>query len=245
MERYSDEEYWNKYWEGESRDDDVFYFSELVDKYVDWEKIDSYMEIGGAPGSIMAYMNKIHGVKVSTIDFVEKRVTENFLKKKNVSDFCVFQEDFERIDIKEHMMKYDMVASWGFVEHFSKEVCSRFIDKQKLMVSEGGYLLLEVPNIRKVIWLFYFLFNRQILQIHNFDIMNLSFLKNQIEKTKDFEIQYSGYYLTMNQQNEYFVKHTVQRRICKSAIELLRGMEIRESLKRWLFPYIVIVAKRK
>ncbi len=244
MQRYSNEKYWNEYWKSEYRDDITFYFSNLVDQYIEWDKVKNYMEVGGAPGSIMAYMNKNHFLEVSTIDFSDKEITEKFLNKQGVRDYKVYQEDFENTDLRAHKGKYDLVASWGFIEHFSKDVCNKFIKKHKDMVSDNGYLILELPNIRKIFWLMYFLFNHQLLKIHNFSIIDVDYLKEQMLKGGEFKILYAGYYLTMNYQNDYFKRHSIASKICDSTIKVLRRKQMSDKFKSWCFPYLILIARK-
>lgn len=245
MHRYSEKRYWDEYWKDEDRDEIIFYFSDLVDKYIDWSQVGNYMEVGGAPGSIMAYMNKAHFIEVSTIDFSDKNLTESFLKRQDIRDYRIYQEDFEKIEIKKHYKKYDLVASWGFIEHFSKKTCSKFIMYHKKMVSDGGYLIIELPNIRKICFALYFLFNRRLLKVHNRSVMDLRYLKEQILKGNEFELLYAGYYLTMNQQNDYFRKHPKIESICRRIIGRFSKKHLNDKVKSWCFPYMILIAKKK
>lgn len=242
---YTNSDYWNNYWREENREEAAFYFEELMDQYIDWTTVESYMEIGGAPGSIMTYMHKKHNIKVSTIDFTEKSIIESYMIKHGVTEYEVQQEDFLKYDLKENPKKYSFVASWGFVEHFSKPICSEIIKKQIEMSSEDGYIVVELPNIRRFIWVIYFLFNRSLLKIHNFEVMDLDFLRKEIKKSKNVQILYSDYYLTMNAQNDYFVQHPTVGKICSWLIGRVQNLKMSECVKRWFYPYIVIIGKRE
>lgn len=243
--KYTDKDYWEQYWNEEIRKETEFYFDELIDKYISWKDINSYMEIGGAPGSVMTHMYKIHGLSVSTVDFTESERIIEFLNVHGVEKYSVFQSDFMKFDIVPHCKKYDIVASWGFIEHFERKVAAKFIEKQKQMVSEKGYLVIELPNIRKVFWLVYWIFNRELIKIHNLEIMDLSWLKKCVTKDGKFELLYASYYFTMNPQNEFFVEHKRIGRICKWIVCFFGRRSFSDHVKKWFFPYIIIIARRK
>ena len=147
MRNYTDKSYWNKYWDKEKRENIQFYFDVLLDQYIVWENVKSYMEVGGAPGSIMAYMYRKHNLKVFTIDFSERERIENYLDYQQIKDYYIYTQDFQSFSTNENKEKYDIVASWGFIEHFEKDITTNFIEKKKQMVSEGGYLIVVVPQI--------------------------------------------------------------------------------------------------
>lgn len=222
-----------------------FFFEKLLDEYIVWDAVNLYMEIGGAPGSIMAFMNKSHNLSVSTVDFTEKEKVSEYLRDRRVENFKVYQDDFSTFDVRQHHRKYDIVASWGFLEHFGKTTAAKFIEKQKDMVTEGGYFIVEIPNIRKIFWLLYRIFNRRLLRIHNLEVMNLEWLKRCVVKGCNFELLYASYYFAMNPQNEYFVKHARIRKICEKVVAFFEGKNFDDDFKSWFFPYIVIIAKKK
>ncbi len=245
---YTGKEYWDQYWKKEKRgkgEKEDFYFSDLMNHYICWDSVKSYLEVGGAPGTIMAFMNQQHGLRVASIDFTEKDRIEELLKARNVKDYQIYQEDFRTFDSKSHRKKYDMVASWGFIEHFKRRDTAKFIEKQKQMVSDNGYLIVELPNIRRVIWLIYYIFNRDLIRIHNLKIMDLPWLRKQVLRGDEFKIIYSSYYFTMNPQNEYFVNHRFLKKLCKRAVEFFNKCHCSEKIKRYFFPYIVIIARRR
>jgi len=243
-EEYTDSDYWNHYWQEEKRSDISFYFVDILNDNIEWSKVKTYMEIGGAPGSVMAYFHHKYNLSVSTIDYTDYEITESFLETHEVNDYEIINADFLKLDIRT-LKKYDIVASWGFVEHFSKEACNQIIEKQKEMVSDNGYLIIELPNIRKVFWLMYFLFNRDLIKIHNLKIMDLRYLKERVLVGDRFEIVCAGYDMSINENNEYFITHKRQKELCKRLVKHIRKMNLHDSIKRWFFPYIVIIAKKK
>lgn len=245
---YGNSEFWSEYWEKENRHMNEFMFSDLIDQYIDWKNIHSYMEIGGAPGSIMSYMAKIHKLEVSTVDFCDEKILVKFLEAANVPNYHVYNKDFRKFDISAHAKKYDVVASWGFVEHFDLDISGELIQRHKEMVADNGYLIIELPNIRKMNWLIYRIFNYNLLKIHNIKTMDLNFIKREVMKGKEFEILYADYYLTSffgyNSSNEFFNKHQVIRKVFLFIQYLSKQLHINNIPNQFFSPYIVLVARR-
>lgn len=245
MRNYTDKSYWNKYWDKEKRENIQFYFDVLLDQYIVWENVKSYMEVGGAPGSIMAYMYRKHNLKVFTIDFSERERIENYLDYQQIKDYYIYTQDFQSFSTNENKEKYDIVASWGFIEHFEKDITTNFIEKKKQMVSEGGYLIVELPNIRKFIWFLYWIFNRKLIGIHNLKIMDLDYLKSEILKDEKYDLLFGSYFFAINKQNDFFQKHKKLCSICEKMMIYFREHNVNDKVKKWFFPYIVLIAKNK
>ncbi len=243
--KYTDQNYWNNYWDNENRDNYNFYFSELLDKYIAWDRVGSYMEIGGAPGSILAYMRNEHGLKVATVDFTDRNRIISHLHSFGVDDALVICEDFAYFDSDKYKKQFDIVASWGFVEHFEKDITDQFISKKKNMVADDGYLIVELPNIRKLIWLGYWLFNRKLIGIHNLKVMDLEWIRNKVVEDGTFEVLYASYYFAMNEQNEFFIMHPSICTLCKKIVDLFKNGKVKNSIRRWFYPYIVVIAKKR
>lgn len=245
---YSDNVYWNEYWKSENRQEEVFLFAELFEKNIVAPKGASYMEVGGAPGSIMSYMYKKYSFSVSTIDFCDREIISAFLDSAGVKDYEIFSNDFCEFDVNVHSRKYDVVSSWGVVEHFSLDMAAKIIDKQKKMVKKGGYIIVELPNIRFFNWLLYYFMNKDLLAIHNLNVMDLAFLREEVQKD-GFEIVYGDYYLTSlfqyNQTNAYLQKHTSILKLFKMANSIMKKLKINDIPNRLFSPYIVFIAQRK
>lgn len=245
---YSTKQFWDGYWKDEKRSGYEFLFEEIVNNYVDWGSIKSYMEIGGAPGTIMSYMYHEHGLDVSTIDFCDPHILSDLLSGNSIKNYHIYNEDFSNTDIKKHHKKYDLVASWGFVEHFELEESDKFIQKHKDMVSDNGYLIIELPNIRGFNWLLYRIMNNELLKIHNTKTMDIAFLKSAVEKGGQFGILYGNYYLTSfleySSTNEFFERHKLIKSVFGVLKKLFAFLKLNNIPNRLFSPYIVFIAKR-
>ncbi len=246
---WSDKEFWSRYWDKEKRKTTEFLFTALMEEYIDFKKIHSYMEIGGAPGVIMAYMNQTYGMEVSAIDFVDKKYIEEVMKKNAVTDYNIYEEDFTKFNVKEHKRRYSFVASWGFIEHFDIHICKKIIQNQKELVEENGYLIIELPNIRKFNWMVYRICNNELLKIHNLKVMNLKFLKEQVQMGNQFDILYCDYYLTsffeFNPSSEFFDRHKNLKKLFRGIHKIAKKLHIDNIKTSFFSPYIVLIATRK
>lgn len=244
----NNKDFWNEYWKKETRRQEEFMFADLLNKYLEWDMISTYMEIGGAPGSIMSYMVKYHGIDVFTVDFCNKKIIEEFMESAQVKKYKIYDEDFETFDVKEHINRYDCVASWGFIEHFDIELTSQFIKKHKEMVSKNGYLIIELPNIRKFNWLIYKIFDKELLSIHNIKAMDLNYLRREINDD-EFELLYGNYYLTSfleyNSSNVFFANHRIIKYIFNFFKEIGKKLHLSNIPNRFFSPYIIFIARRK
>ncbi|MDP2385904.1 MAG: class I SAM-dependent methyltransferase [Bacteroidota bacterium] len=139
--------YWDEAYAGYSlqdkvADDDIV--KKWLLKYIPKVNGASCMEIGCFPGRYLTVMGDL-GYKLSGIDLTP-RVKNEFpawLKKEGYDVGSFSQEDFLKFNPQE---KYDMVCSFGFIEHFTnwQEVFLKHIE----LVNDNGYLVIETPNFR-------------------------------------------------------------------------------------------------
>jgi len=92
VKEYSNKRFWDNYWNKEKRSGNEFLFSTIVDKYIDWNNVKNYMEIGGAPGSIMSHMYHSHKLDVNTVDFCDPKILAGLLDSNKISNYKIFNE---------------------------------------------------------------------------------------------------------------------------------------------------------
>lgn len=153
--RLTEKEHWDTRWERIrlpkmlDRSSNSYTSQRLMDafdQYLPNENL-SIVEIGGAPGTIMAYFVKEKGYQANIIEYSEigiEKTHENFDKLNldiNVH-LCDFFSDLSDLP------RFDAVMSMGFVEHFYdlEDVFSRHIE----LLNDNGYLIIGVPNFRGI-----------------------------------------------------------------------------------------------
>ncbi len=233
----TDQSHWKAYWKN--------YQFDKVPRKVVFKKFmprlssgKSFIEIGGFPGIFAAYFYK-HGIKdITVLDFYMN--TDIVRKFEHINDLpentiqCI-DTDFFNFSSER---KYDVVFSSGFIEHFqnTKDVIARHVN----LLSENGQLLILIPNflglngkIQK--WL-----DKENLNSHNLNSMEISYLKNIIKSfdLHDVSIDYVGkpiLWLEPKPENRRF-KKIVKMLSYASKFFPIKG--------KFLSPFIAIYARK-
>ena len=162
-------------------------FSRILEKYLPVNDKFSCVEIGAYPGANLCDMAKRFKYYPVAIEFSDYRDhIEKLLRFNGIEKFKVLKQDFlEPID-----MKFDVVTSFGFIEHFQnyEEIIDRHVD----LLKPGGYLVISCPyldnfqgKLRELVYTEEKL--SQVLSSHNLKVMNLDEIKRVLGKY-DIEI---------------------------------------------------------
>lgn len=137
------------------------------------------LEIGCSPGRFMAHLSKHFNYFPEGIDYIigSKKQTESNLTRWGVNKFNVYEGDFFTWKTRK---KYDLVCSFGFIEHFMD--VRQVIKKHRSLLHDEGLLLITIPNFggwQKLLhlWLDYENFRR-----HNLKIMDVHVLVKLIQE---------------------------------------------------------------
>lgn len=162
-------------------------FSHILEKYLPVNDKFSCVEIGAYPGTNLCYMAKRFKYYPVAIEFSEHcDHIEKLLRFNGIEKFKVLNQDFfEPVDIK-----FDVVTSFGFIEHF--ENYEEVIDRHVQLLRPGGYLVVSCPyldnfqgKLRELVYTEEKL--RQVLSSHNLKVMNIDEIKRVLSKY-DMEI---------------------------------------------------------
>jgi len=203
-----------------------------------------FLEVGCIPGRYLLYFSKILGYKVEGVDYVEEiKQVEETLKFYGVSDFHVHKKDFFKF---ESQKKYDVVASFGFIEHFQNS--QKVVDLHTRLVKKGGYIVLMVPNLNYLQRKFLARSNPTMFETHNMDILKPEALNKMLGY--EFEIKYSGYVETLRLYGRVKTNGTLWKVIAyilKRSTNVLERMLVFVGLSfpnKYISPHIAIVAKK-
>lgn len=162
----------------------------LIKKYIPATTEGCCIEIGSYPGPFLSTFGDL-GYTLNGIDFHPDNTKGlpswlQSLQYKTDQFLCVDFFDFKPTQ------KYDVVASFGFIEHFVN--FESVIATHNALVKENGYLIITTPNFKGRIqyWL-HKNFDKQNLALHNTESMNPLKWKKQLEDD-GFEIIYYGYF---------------------------------------------------
>jgi SAM-dependent methyltransferase len=151
----TDQADWDAYWEEtqlpvEVRRHQSLYIDEILavfDRWLARDESRSALEIGGAPGGYLAYLNRRFGFKISILDFSPRGCD---LARRNLEllnlDGVVHEGNL--FDAYDHLPKYDIVYSLGLIEHF--ENLTPVVRAHARYLKPGGILIIGCPNFRGV-----------------------------------------------------------------------------------------------
>jgi len=138
----------------------------IYKRYLPQKKGLKVLEIGSAPGNHLVRLNQTFGFIPYGIEYTKsgfelnkKIFMENNLDPKNI----IYGDFFDETFLSKYRYFFDIVISRGFIEHFnnSQEVVKRHLE----LLSEGGYLVVEIPNLRGLNYLFMCLFNKELIPL--------------------------------------------------------------------------------
>jgi SAM-dependent methyltransferase len=218
-------------------------FSDLFSQIIKSQNPQSFIEIGGFPGTFSVYVKKYFNLRVvEFIDFVvNEEVTKKLLQNNNLDEgsIGVIKDDlFKFVPQK----KYDLVFSNGFIEHFNdtKEV----IAKHKEFLSESGTALITLPNFKGFNGWLQKTFDPENFKIHNIDCMDIQFLEQIVKELgfKEFDVFYYGVFSIWL---ENFSEKNIFFKAVFKAVWFI-GKTISKILRfrtKYFSPYICIIAK--
>jgi len=199
------------------------------------------LEIGCAPGTFLAYICKEFNYLPEGIDYAKgaTEITNNTLRQAGLPQATIHEEDFFTW---QPPMQYDLVSSFGFVEHF-KDV-SIGVDKHVDVLKEGGTLVLEVPNFTNGQYLLHYWLDRENVERCNLKAMHISFLEDVV-KQHDLKVKYLGYtggIFDFWWENEH---PNLLQKIAKLILKPIAYIGRRIPIQNRLFsPFIVLIAEK-
>lgn len=176
-ERLSTHDDWEKHWKNfRAGNIEFIRFDDLVN---DLPHQGTFIEVGGFPGLYSVYFYKKLGLQPTLIDFVVKKEIINSVEKGNgvpENTIEVIPGDFFNYQSEK---KYDVVFSWGFIEHF-KDI-DLVIRKHTDLLKPGGSLLIGLPNLRGIPGWYTRIVDPEAIRIHNLECMDSEFLNKTCE----------------------------------------------------------------
>ena len=152
-----------------------------------------------------------------------------------------WKQDFEQFQPNE---KFDVVASFGFIEHFNN--FEEILKKHAALVKSSGYLVVEVPNFFGAFqhWL-HVHFDKNNYARHYIPAMNVERLAKVIHE-EGYEILYKGYFGAL----DFWTEHEERGFFEKSILTV--AYRLRPILKKMLpvdqriySPFCGLVARRQ
>lgn len=223
-------------------DEDQILFKSLFQKYLSYNPQGSCIEIGCYPGNYLMYLCKQYGYIANGVDttpYINNRLT-SYLKSNNISIGDFYQQDIMHF---KPSSTYDLVCSFGFIEHFNnmEEIILKHIE----LVKPSGVLIISCPNFRKIQYILHRLLDTDNVGRHVLENMDLEKITEILEKY-DMEILFEGYFKTadfwidLNRQNILKLKISqIVTYVCNFIDKHV------DKPNSWLSPHMICIAKRK
>lgn len=191
---YTDKKFWDDYFNRHKHKPSIVensLFSDIFNKYLTPDPNKTVLEIGCADSNFLCYLSKKLGYRAFGIDYAESiERTRNIFRFNGLPEPTLHKGDVFTWTTD---MKFDLVCSFGFIEHFSD--LNGIIVKHADFVAPGGKLVISMPNFTGIQYFFHWLIDRENLKKHNTKIMNLNTIKKSVENTS-LKIEYLSYYKT-------------------------------------------------
>ncbi len=200
----------------------------------------SCIEIGCFPGRYITVLGEL-GYTLNGVDLTP-RVAEmkGWLASKGFNTGTFDHADFLKMEVAQ---QYDLVCSFGFIEHFTN--WRELIQKQSAMVKSGGTLVIETPNFRG--WMQQFLhksLDAENFERHYIDAMQPDEWKSILEGL-GFEVKVSEYFgkfeFWTDSKNSGMAKRILAKAL-RTVYPLLRSAG---QGSKALSPYAGIIAVKK
>uniref|UniRef100_A0A831U6P4 FkbM family methyltransferase n=1 Tax=Geobacter metallireducens TaxID=28232 RepID=A0A831U6P4_GEOME len=167
-------------------------FSSILEKYLPTNESYTCAEIGAYPGANLCYLAHRFKYKPAAIEFSDYADNIKSLFEFNgITSYEIINKDFFEVSDKQ----YDVVTSFGFIEHFDNY--ANAIKKHFDLLKPGGYLVLSVPRFDGFQGaLFELAFDsttfNEMIAAHNLEITDINKLKHTVSQFTD-SILYCDY----------------------------------------------------
>lgn len=206
----TDENFWNSYWESIDLPSEInlnFEFdrclsSELVKSLKDLPSSAKVLEIGAAPGRWLAFLAKRFDFKVSAIEYSSNgvKVLKKNLDMLNVNLEQVLEGDF--FSLKAQPI-FDVVMSFGFIEHFNE--VDKVINHHSQWLKSGGKLIVGIPNFSNFHGRLQKILDPEVYNAHNISIMSPNAI-TQLDLDENLSLQSSIYISSFQPSLPYWTR---------------------------------------
>ena len=147
-----------------------------------------YLELGCAPGLYTAALAEGTQWAISGIDYSDdaERFIATLATVGKVATLHQADMFNQRID-----GRFDIVCSFGLVEHFRGSSLDDVLSLHDAYVAEGGYVVIQMPNFTGFQYFWHYLFDQPDLDNHNVDVMQPVAMK--WFEQRDYEILFNDY----------------------------------------------------
>ncbi len=170
---------WEKYWKlhHEIRPLKEVYFEKYLKSF---PAKGSLIELGGFPGHFAAYSKQRFNYDVTILDYVITPETVRHVEALYNLEEGAIKTIKADIFCYENLNSFDIVTSFGFIEHF--EDTKLLIKKHIDFLKPGGILLATLPNFRGLNGFVQKYFDPKNYSMHNIKSMDINILRGIMEE---------------------------------------------------------------
>jgi 2-polyprenyl-3-methyl-5-hydroxy-6-metoxy-1,4-benzoquinol methylase len=155
----------------------------------------SVVEIGSAPGEHLVKLNEAFGLVPYGIEYSASGVEVNqaTFRAGGIDPANVIEMDFFSDEcLERYRDSFDVVVSRGFIEHF--EDAASVVDRHLALLKPGGLLIVSIPNLQGVNRALTRLFHKELIPMHNLEIMSMRAFERLFDhrKVKPLVCSYVG-----------------------------------------------------
>ncbi|MDB5087870.1 MAG: Trans-aconitate 2-methyltransferase, partial [Mucilaginibacter sp.] len=198
-------------------------------------------ELGGFPGYYATYLKKYQKLDTTLFDYYINQDLINQLLEKNglkPGDINIIEADLFNYQPEKI---YDMVLSFGLIEHFNDT--KAIIETHLQFLKPGGVLFITLPNFKSVNGWVQRKFDKENYDKHNINSMDLQLLKDSCKQLglKEIESYYHGRFTVWleNKSEQSKVAKAIVRAIWFAGKIATRIVPVES---KSLSPYIVLKA---
>lgn len=165
----------------------------LCRKYIhDGERL-TFLEVGAAPGRNLVKFHRDFGCTTFGVEYTDigVKIMKDVLAANQIPPANAIHSDF--FDPQFHSQyreAFDIVASFGFLEHFDRP--KDVVEKHLSLLKSGGLLFITIPNFRYLNYYLKRFFGTDWIQTHNLSLMDLQNFKDCFSH-ESFEIHECRY----------------------------------------------------
>lgn len=214
-------------------------FGEVLLRHLPAEPAWTVIEIGAIPGRFLLFMHQAFGYRISALDYARDWTAfDEVMGRGGIADAQKLEADFLSF---ESPRQYDVVASFGFIEHF-RDVAD-VIRRHARLVGPAGFLVLSVPNFTRLQYGYHWLVDRANLVLHNTQAMDRRRVEQWVVRD-GFRICYSSHLGGMEFWHESRTLAWWQRIVARIARSLAQRLGPHMPASSWYSPYYMLIARR-
>jgi SAM-dependent methyltransferase len=238
----ADAGYWNSFYQamGFRVADPADPVRQFLEKFIPGDAEGSCLEVGCFPGRFLAVGGEL-GYELSGIDFADRFPDmQAWLQKSGYRCGQFLNQDFFTLSPEP---KFDVVMSFGFIEHFENYEAA--IERHIQWLKPGGLLILEAPNFASGIqWVLHALLDSENLKRHHLPAMYPKRWAN-LAKKYGMTVLYQGYFGGYQFWAEEDRRSRLAQKILNKVMKITHRLQrIAWPDCRWYSPYAGLVARK-